>query len=127
MESGTPVSGKPTHFTIDTRAAGEPAPVDVVAKADGEVVPVKVDDLGNGLYECSYTPESPVKHTIIPTYDGVAVKDSPFRVRTINLIDSLRSTMTGKRLSIYRTTGVPFARLLPVLLVERTSPTSTAP
>ena len=76
----SPVSGKPTNFTLDTCKAGAPAPVDVIAKADGEDVPVQVEDLGNGLYECSYTPDKPVKHTIIPSYDGVAVKDSPFRV-----------------------------------------------
>jgi len=76
----SPVSGKPTNFTLDTRKAGTPAPVEVIAKAEGEEVPVKVDDLGTGVYECSYTPEKAVKHTIIPSYDGVAVKDSPFRV-----------------------------------------------
>ena len=54
--------------------------MDIIAKADGEDVPVEVEDQGNGVYECSYTPVNPTKHTIIPSYDGVAVKDSPFRV-----------------------------------------------
>ena len=95
----SPVSGKPTNFTLDTRKAGAPAPVDVIAKADGEEVPVKVDDLGNGLYECSYTPIKPTKHTIIPSYDSVAVKDSPFRVCTQFLLNKFTNEVISSNLS----------------------------
>nr|XP_026692752.1 filamin-B isoform X39 [Ciona intestinalis] len=81
LESGTPVNGRPTNFTVDAKRAGAPAPVEVVAvAADGENLPVKVKDNGDGTYDCDYTPKNPIKHTIIPSYDGVAVKDSPFRV-----------------------------------------------
>uniref|UniRef100_H2ZJ17 Uncharacterized protein n=1 Tax=Ciona savignyi TaxID=51511 RepID=H2ZJ17_CIOSA len=81
LESGTPVNGRPTNFTVDAKRAGAPAPVEVVAvAADGENLPVKVTDNGDGTYDCDYTPKNPIKHTIIPSYAGVAVKDSPFRV-----------------------------------------------
>nr|CAB3246486.1 filamin-C-like [Phallusia mammillata] len=81
LNSGEPVCGHPTTFTVDARHAGDKAPVDVYAKtAEGEDIPVKIKENHDGTYECSYSPQKPIKHTIIPSYDGVAVKDSPFRV-----------------------------------------------
>ncbi|XP_076819806.1 filamin-A-like isoform X4 [Clavelina lepadiformis] len=81
LESGKPISGRPTKFTLDARKAGDPAPVNVIAKtADGEDLPVTVQDNGDGTFDCEYQPKNPVKHTIIPSYNGVAIKDSPFRV-----------------------------------------------
>jgi len=76
------VSGRPTEFTVDARKAGEKSPVEVFGKtADGDDIPVNVRDNGDGTYQCTYKPEKPIKHTIIPAYNGVAVKESPFRVR----------------------------------------------
>lgn len=35
---------------------------------------------GDGLYSCSYTPTSPLKHTVAVTWGGVSIANSPFRV-----------------------------------------------
>lgn len=41
---------------------------------------VKVKSKGEGLYSCSYTPTSPLKHTVAVAWGGVSVPKSPFRV-----------------------------------------------
>lgn len=41
---------------------------------------VKVRSKGDGLYSCSYTPNSPLKHTVAVAWGGVSVPNSPFRV-----------------------------------------------
>lgn len=82
MEDGVPVSQKPVEYTVDTRGSGRPAELkNLVVASDGTEVPVHVDDNGDGTYTCCYTPVAPIKHTIIPSYNGVGVKKSPFRVR----------------------------------------------
>lgn len=84
LEESGPVAGHPTEYTVDTRNAGDLAPLsNVIITADGDEVPIDVKDNGNGTYTCKYTPKDAVKHTIIPAYDGVAVKKSPFRVISI--------------------------------------------
>lgn len=35
---------------------------------------------GDGLYSCSYTPPSPLKHTVAVAWGGVSIPKSPFRV-----------------------------------------------
>lgn len=35
---------------------------------------------GDGLYSCSYTPASPLKHTVAIAWGGVSIPKSPFRV-----------------------------------------------
>nr|XP_039265539.1 filamin-C-like isoform X3 [Styela clava] len=81
LEENGPVAGRPTEYTIDARSAGRPAPItNSIVTANGEEVPVDVQDNGDGTYTCRYTPRAAQKHTIIPTYDGIAVKNSPFRV-----------------------------------------------
>lgn len=35
---------------------------------------------GEGLYSCSYTPTTPLKHTVAVAWGGVSVPNSPFRV-----------------------------------------------
>lgn len=47
---------------------------------DGNPVDVQVKDNGNGTYSCSYTPRKPIKHTIMVSWGGVNIPDSPFRV-----------------------------------------------
>lgn len=34
----------------------------------------------DGVYSCSYTPTSPLKHTMAVTWGGVGIPNSPFRV-----------------------------------------------
>ena len=41
---------------------------------------VKVRSKGDGLYSCSYTPNSHLKHTVAVAWGGVGVPNSPFRV-----------------------------------------------
>lgn len=48
--------------------------------AEGKPVEVKVTSKGDGLYACSYTPASPIKHTLAITWGGVSIPKSPFRV-----------------------------------------------
>lgn len=48
--------------------------------AEGLPVEVKVTSKGDGLYACSYTPASPVKHTLAITWGGLGIPKSPFRV-----------------------------------------------
>lgn len=53
---------------------------------DGEGTPldVQVKDNGNGTYTCTYTPRKPLKHTVMVSWGGVNIPDSPFRVSTNN-------------------------------------------
>lgn len=41
---------------------------------------VKVKSKGDGVYACSYTPASSLKHTLAITWGGVSIPKSPFRV-----------------------------------------------
>jgi len=43
-------------------------------------VDVQVKDNGNGTYSCSYTPRKPLKHTVMVSWGGVNIPESPFRV-----------------------------------------------
>lgn len=47
---------------------------------DGNPVDVQVKDNGNGTYTCSYTPRKPLKHTVMVSWGGVNIPESPFRV-----------------------------------------------
>lgn len=48
--------------------------------AEGLPVEVKVKSKGDGVYACSYTPASSLKHTLAITWGGVSIPKSPFRV-----------------------------------------------
>lgn len=41
---------------------------------------------GDGVYACSYTPASSLKHTLAITWDGVSIPNSPFRVSSQSLL-----------------------------------------
>lgn len=57
-----------------------PCPPSVRQDADAHPVEVKVASKGEGLYSCSYTPVTPLKHTVAVAWGGVSVPKSPFRV-----------------------------------------------
>ncbi|XP_076600524.1 filamin B a isoform X2 [Chaetodon auriga] len=71
---------QPAEFTVSAKDAGK-GPLKIMAQdAEGLPVEVKVRSKGDGLYSCSYTPTSPLKHTLAVAWGGVAISNSPFRV-----------------------------------------------
>uniref|UniRef100_A0AAZ3QHS0 Calponin-homology (CH) domain-containing protein n=1 Tax=Oncorhynchus tshawytscha TaxID=74940 RepID=A0AAZ3QHS0_ONCTS len=80
LQSSGLAVGKQTEFTVDAKLGGK-APLKILAQ-DGEGTPVdvQVKDNGNGTYTCSYTPKKPLKHTLMASWGGVNIPDSPFRM-----------------------------------------------
>ncbi|XP_034726061.1 filamin-B [Etheostoma cragini] len=71
---------QPAEFTVSAKDAGK-GPLKITAQeSEGLPVEVKVRSKGEGLYSCSYTPASPLKHTVAVAWGGVSVPNSPFRV-----------------------------------------------
>ncbi|KAI3369718.1 hypothetical protein L3Q82_024560 [Scortum barcoo] len=71
---------QPAEFTVNAKDAGK-GPLKITAQeAEGLPVEVKVRSKGDGLYSCSYTPTSSLKHTVAVAWGGVSVPNSPFRV-----------------------------------------------
>uniref|UniRef100_A0AAY4BYE5 Calponin-homology (CH) domain-containing protein n=1 Tax=Denticeps clupeoides TaxID=299321 RepID=A0AAY4BYE5_9TELE len=74
------VINKPAEFTVNAKDAGK-GPLKITAQnADGVPIDIKVKSKGDGVFGCSYTPTSAVKHTVAVTWGGVSVPNSPFRV-----------------------------------------------
>ncbi|XP_027134628.1 filamin B a isoform X2 [Larimichthys crocea] len=68
------------EFTVNAKDAGK-GPLKIMAQdAEGLPVEVKVRSKGDGLYACSYTATSPLKHTLAITWGGVSIPNSPYRV-----------------------------------------------
>ncbi|KAM9859071.1 filamin B a [Aulostomus maculatus] len=71
---------QPAEFTISSKDAGN-GPLKIMAQdAEGLPVEVKMRGQGEGLYACSYTPTTPLKHTVAIAWAGVSIPNSPFRV-----------------------------------------------
>ncbi|XP_060897718.1 filamin-B isoform X2 [Labrus mixtus] len=71
---------QPAEFTVSAKDAGK-GPLKISAQdAEGLPVEVKVRSKGDGLYSCSYTPASSLKHTVSVAWGGVGILNSPFRV-----------------------------------------------
>ncbi|XP_047233810.1 filamin-A isoform X1 [Girardinichthys multiradiatus] len=80
LQSSGLAVGKPTEFTVDAKQGGK-APLKIVAQdGEGNPVDVQVKDNGNGTYTCTYTPRKPVKHTVMVSWGGVNIPESPFRM-----------------------------------------------
>ncbi|XP_056248241.1 filamin-B isoform X2 [Seriola aureovittata] len=80
LEKSGCLVNQPAEFTVDAKNAGK-GPLKIMAQdAEGLPVEVKVRSKGEGLYSCSYTPTSPLKHTVAVAWGGVSVPNSPFRV-----------------------------------------------
>uniref|UniRef100_A0A3B4VFD9 Filamin B n=1 Tax=Seriola dumerili TaxID=41447 RepID=A0A3B4VFD9_SERDU len=80
LEKSGCLVNQPAEFTVDAKNAGK-GPLKITAQdAEGLPVEVKVRSKGEGLYSCSYTPTSPLKHTVAVAWGGVSVPNSPFRV-----------------------------------------------
>lgn len=43
-------------------------------------VPVQIKDNKDRTYKCTYTPESPLRHTVQVNYGGLATPNSPYKV-----------------------------------------------
>ncbi|CAB1315690.1 unnamed protein product, partial [Coregonus sp. 'balchen'] len=81
LEKSGCVINKPAEFTVNAKDAGT-GPLKISAQsAEGGPLDVKVKKTGDGVYVCSYTPITAVKHTVAITWAGVSVPNSPFRVR----------------------------------------------
>uniref|UniRef100_A0A8C2H6K3 Filamin B n=1 Tax=Cyprinus carpio TaxID=7962 RepID=A0A8C2H6K3_CYPCA len=94
------IINKPAEFTVEAKDAGN-GPLRIIAQVCpasnnkcvcdtnqselnfhpcyGVPVDVKVKSKGDNVYSCSYTPTSPIKHTLAVTWGGVSVPSSPFR------------------------------------------------
>ncbi|MEE6516130.1 hypothetical protein FKM82_025368, partial [Ascaphus truei] len=71
---------RPTEFTIDAQAAGT-AELKIYAQdAEGTPIDIKIKDNGDNTYVCVYVPTKAIKHTIIITWGGVNIPNSPYRV-----------------------------------------------
>lgn len=87
LEPTGQIIDKPTEFTIETRNAGE-APLRVQAiDQDYQPIDVQVRNNGDGTYTCRYTPRNPTRHCILIDYGGVAIPNSPFRVRFVFVLE----------------------------------------
>ncbi|XP_032809983.2 filamin-C-like [Petromyzon marinus] len=80
LDANSCVVSMPTHFSVDARAGGKGNLKVYLQDVEGQPVAVQVAERPGGIYECCYTPEKPIKHTIIVTWAGVNIPDSPFRV-----------------------------------------------
>lgn len=72
---------KPADFTVNAKQAGSPA----VVKAEcfdvtGQSIPVQIRDNNDATYSCRYTPKVQGKHTVVVSYGGVNIPESPFKV-----------------------------------------------
>uniref|UniRef100_A0A8C9QV41 Filamin A n=1 Tax=Scleropages formosus TaxID=113540 RepID=A0A8C9QV41_SCLFO len=80
LQSSGLAVGQTAEFTVDAKLGGK-APLKLQAQdGEGNQVPVQVKDNGNGTYSCNYTPRRPVKHTVMASWGGVNIPESPFRV-----------------------------------------------
>lgn len=80
LQKTGPTVNKWAEFSVDARRAGQ-APLHIAAMdADYNPVEVIVRDNKDGTFYCRYMPLRNVRHTIIISYGGVTVPNSPFRV-----------------------------------------------
>uniref|UniRef100_A0A673Y6H1 Filamin A n=1 Tax=Salmo trutta TaxID=8032 RepID=A0A673Y6H1_SALTR len=80
LQSSGLAVGKPTEFTVDAKQGGNAALKILAQDGEGTPVDVQVKNNGNGTYTCSYTPKKPLKHTVMASWGGVNIPDSPFRM-----------------------------------------------
>ncbi|XP_078394455.1 filamin-A-like, partial [Cetorhinus maximus] len=80
LESTGTVVNKPTEFTVDAKNGGK-AQLKVYGQdSEGQPIDVRMKDKKDGTYTCSYTPKKPLKHTVMVSWGGVNIPESPFRV-----------------------------------------------
>ncbi|XP_054866408.1 filamin-B isoform X1 [Amphiprion ocellaris] len=80
LEKSGCLVNQPAEFTVNAKDAGKGSLKVTAQDAEGLPVEVKVRSKGDGMYSCSYTPSSPLKHTVAVAWAGVSIHNSPFRV-----------------------------------------------
>ena len=94
QKSGVTVN-KWAEFSVDTRKAGK-APLHVACiDADYNTVDVVVKDNKDGTYWCRYMPKANNKHTIMISYGGVSIPNSPYRVYVQEASNPSKVTVSG--------------------------------
>ncbi|XP_036446591.1 filamin-A isoform X2 [Colossoma macropomum] len=68
------------EFTVDATQAGEGVLKIFIQTLEGSSINVDVICEEAGIYNCSYTPTTICKHTIVVSWGGVSVPGSPFTV-----------------------------------------------
>uniref|UniRef100_A0AAR2L5V8 Calponin-homology (CH) domain-containing protein n=1 Tax=Pygocentrus nattereri TaxID=42514 RepID=A0AAR2L5V8_PYGNA len=71
------------EFTVDATQAGEGVLKIFIQTLEGSCIKVDVICEEAGIYNCSYTPTTICKHSIVVSWGGVSVPGSPFAVRII--------------------------------------------
>ncbi|XP_038668148.1 filamin-C [Scyliorhinus canicula] len=74
------IVNKPAEFTIDARAAGKGELKIYAQDAEGVPIDIQIKDNRDNTFLCVYVPRKPIKHTIIISWGGVNIPNSPFRV-----------------------------------------------
>uniref|UniRef100_UPI00398F5899 filamin-A-like isoform X3 n=1 Tax=Pristiophorus japonicus TaxID=55135 RepID=UPI00398F5899 len=80
LESTGNVINKPAEFTVDAKNGGKSQLKVFGQDSEGMPIDVKVKESKDGTYSCSYTPKKPLKHTVMVSWGGVNIPESPFRV-----------------------------------------------
>uniref|UniRef100_A0A4W4H085 Calponin-homology (CH) domain-containing protein n=1 Tax=Electrophorus electricus TaxID=8005 RepID=A0A4W4H085_ELEEL len=80
LEPSGCIVNRPAEFTIDARAAGRGQLRIYAQDSEGYPIDIQITDNGDSTFFCVYIPTKPIKHTIIITWGGVNVPNSPFRV-----------------------------------------------
>ncbi|XP_078091829.1 filamin-C isoform X2 [Mustelus asterias] len=74
------IVNKQAEFTIDARAAGKGELKIYAQDAEGVPIDIQIKDNRDNTFMCVYVPRKPIKHTIIISWGGVNIPNSPFRV-----------------------------------------------
>ncbi|XP_076861287.1 filamin-C isoform X11 [Brachyhypopomus gauderio] len=74
------IVNRAAEFTIDARGAGRGELRIYAQDSEGFPIDIQITDNGDSTFFCVYMPTKPIKHTIIITWGGVNVPNSPYRV-----------------------------------------------
>ncbi|KAL6482814.1 hypothetical protein MHYP_G00076860 [Metynnis hypsauchen] len=73
------------EFTVDATQAGEGVLKIFIQTLEGSCIKVDVICEEAGIYNCSYTPTTVCKHSIVVSWGGVSVPGSPFAVMPVKI------------------------------------------
>ncbi|XP_046854366.1 filamin-A-like [Xenia sp. Carnegie-2017] len=90
---------KPGEFTVDCRDAGEGLITSTLQGVQYTTMYVKVEDNGNGTYDCRYVASIPGTYALHVLFDGDNVPGSPFTVEIVGEPELSQCTVEGKALT----------------------------